>query len=157
MKCLTVLLIDQWQEGIPNPEGAEMTGIALRFDSPQTEAPNAMIIATPPYLSGSEFWNAELLASTIFETIELMQIRIVGSDELRGDAHLNSLFHLPALLFPPAKDGSPLFPSRPQLFHGFDLGALSGYVLASKLTAVDLSQTTPTSARSDTPKIGGKK
>ena len=157
MKSLTFLLIDQWQEGIPNPEGSEMTGIALQYDAPQTEAPNAVIIATPPYRSGGEFWSGDLLANTLLETIELMQIRVVGSDELRGDALLNWIFHLPVLLFPPAKDGSPLFPSRPQLFHGFDLGALSGYVLASKLTADDLSQTSPTSTRSEAPKIGGKK
>jgi hypothetical protein len=157
MECLTFLLIDQWQEGIPNPEGSEMTGIALQFDSPQTEAPNAVIIAVPPYRSSSEFWSTDLLANTLLETIELMQIRVVGSDELRGDALLNWLFHLPALLFPPAKDGSPLFPSRPQLFHGFDLGTLTGYVLASKLTAHDLSSTTPPSTRSEAPKIGGKK
>ena len=155
MKCLTFLLVDQWQEGIPNPEGTELTGIALRYDAPQTEAPNAVLIAVPPYQSSNDFWSTDLLAHTLLETIELMQIRLVGSDEVRGDFLLNWLFHFPATSFSPAKDGSPLFPSSDQLFHGFDLGTLPGYVLAHKLSHDDLSKTAPTSTRREAPKIGG--
>jgi hypothetical protein len=155
MKCLTFLLVDQWQEGIPNPEGSELTGIALRYESPQTEAPNAVLIAVPPYQGSNDFWSTDLLANTLLETIELMQIRLVGSDEVRSDIILNWLFHFPATFFPPAKDGTPLFPSRSQLFHGFDLGTLSGYVLANKLSSDELSKTAPTSTRSEAPKIGG--
>ena len=141
---LTFVLIDQWQEGIPNPEGSETTGIAVQFDSPQSEAPNAVIIAAPPYLGSSDFWSMDLLANTILETIDLMQIRLVGSDEVRGDFLLNFLFHLPATVFPFT------FPTRNQLFLDFDLGAISGYVLANKLTVTELSETTGTSD------IGGK-
>jgi hypothetical protein len=150
-----VLLLDQWQEGIPNPDESEVTGLALQFDSPQSEAPNAILIAVPPYLGSSDFWSSELLANTLLETIELMQIRLVGSDEVRSDFLLNWLFHLPMTFFPPGKDGARLFPVREQLFHVFDVGTLSGYVLSSKLTSTDLSGTTATFNRADTPKIGG--
>ncbi|MCI0662166.1 MAG: carboxypeptidase-like regulatory domain-containing protein [Acidobacteria bacterium] len=156
MKCLTFILVDQWQEGIPNPEGSEMTGIALRYVSPQAEAPNAVIIAVPPYRNKTEYWSTDLLANTLLETIELMQIRLAGSDEVRGDFLLNWLFHFPALLFPPTKDGASMFPSREQLFHGFDLGVLHGYVLASKLSPAEISRTSPTSTRNEAPKIGGQ-
>jgi hypothetical protein len=152
---LTVLLLDQWQEGIPNPDESEVTGVALQFDSPQSEAPNAILIAVPPYLGSGDFWNPDLLANTLLETIELMQIRLVGSDEVRSDFLLNWLFHLPMTFFPPGKDGARLFPVREQLFHVFDVGTLSGYVLASKLSSTDLSGTTATFNRADTPKIGG--
>lgn len=155
MTSLTFLLVDQWQEGIPNPEGSEVTGIALQYDSPQSEAPNAVVIAVPPYQSSSDFWSTDLLANTLLETIELMQIRLVGSDEVRSDFLLNLLFHFPITVFPPGKDGGPLFPTRNQLFHGFDLGAISGYVFANKLSAEDLSDTSPRSTRTETPEIGG--
>ena len=149
--ALTFLLIDQWQEGIPNPEGSETTGIAVQFDSPQSEAPNVVIIATPPYLASTDFWTADLLANTVLETIDLMQVRLVGSDEVRGDFLLNLLFHLPATVFPFTQDGSTAFPTRNQLFLNIDVGAVSGYVLANKLSASELSETS-----SGAPEIGGR-
>jgi hypothetical protein len=149
--ALTFLLIDQWQEGIPNPEGTEITGVAVQFDSPQSEAPNAVIIATPPYVGSSDFWTMDLLANTLLETIDLMQIRLVGSDEVRSDFLMNFLFHFPATVFPSTQDGSTAFPTRDQLFLDFDLGAISGYVLAKNLSASEMSETTP-----GTPESGGK-
>lgn len=149
--ALTFLLIDQWQEGIPNPEGTETTGIAVQFDSPQSEAPNAVIIATPPYVGGSDFWTMDLLANTLLETIDLMQVRLVGSDEVRSDFILNFFFHLPVTVFPFRQDGSTAFPTRDQLFLDFDLGTISGYVLAKNLSASEMSETKP-----GTPETGGE-
>jgi hypothetical protein len=143
--ALNFVLIDQWQEGIPNPEGSETTGIAVQFDSPQSEAPNAVIIATPPYLGSSDLWTMDLLANTLLETIDLMQIRLVGSDEVRGDFVMNLLFHLPATVFPIA------FPTRDQLFLNLDLGIVSGHLLAKNLSANELMQTNP-----GAPESGGK-
>ena len=134
VKCLTFLLIDQWQEGIPNPEQSETTGVTLRYESPQAEAPNAIIIAVPPYKSGSEYWDTDLLANTLLETIELMQIRLVGSNEDISNHPLISRFPIPALLFPPGKDGKPRFPSREKLFRVPGIGTISGYTLASMVT-----------------------
>ncbi|MCP4403230.1 MAG: hypothetical protein GY801_38720 [bacterium] len=133
VKCLTFLLIDQWQEGIPNPEQSETTGVTLRYESPQAEAPNAIIIAVPPYKSSSEYWGTDLLANTLLETIELMQIRLVGSNEVISDRPLILRFPIPALLFPPAKDGKPLFPSREELFRVPGIGTISEHTLASMI------------------------
>ncbi|MCP5108260.1 MAG: hypothetical protein GY950_33045 [bacterium] len=132
VKCLTFLLIDQWQEGIPNAQQSETTGVTLRYESPQAEAPNAVIIAVPPYKSDSDYWDTDLLANTLLETIELMQIRLVGSSEDISNHPLNSHFHIPALLFP-AKGGKPLFPSREKLSRVPDFGAVSRYTLESKI------------------------
>ncbi len=153
VNSLAFLLVDQWQEGIPNPDGSEITGVALRYASPQAEAPNAIIIAVPPQKSSTDYWRVDLLANTILETIELMQIRVVGSDEVIGNQILGK--YLPALLFPPGKDGKPLFPSREKLLLGFEIGDLPGYVLASRLSKVELSQTRGRATRTEAPKIGG--
>ena len=78
----------------------ETTGIAYRYDAPQSEAPNAILIAAPPKLGGIEGWtpkNPKLLAQTISDTIELMQIRMLTSDKIIGNPILGKLF--PALIF----------------------------------------------------------
>jgi hypothetical protein len=87
----------------------------------------------------------DLLANTLLETIDLMQIRLVGSDEVRGDFVMNLLFHLPATVFPIA------FPTRDQLFLNLDLGIVSGHLLAKNLSANELMQTNP-----GAPESGGK-
>jgi hypothetical protein len=150
-KCLTFLLLDQWQEGSPNPEESETTGVALRYESPQAEAPNAVIIAVPPYRSNTEYWSMALLANTLLETLELMQIRMVDSGEVTGDL----VQWLPSLLFGPTKDGTPLFPSKERFLHGFDIGSNSGYVLAGQLSQSELLKTEAPTIRNEAPKVGG--
>jgi len=155
VKSLAFLLVDQWQEGIPNPEGREITGVALRYESPQAEAPNVILVAVPPYNSTTEYWTAELLANTVLETIELMQIRMVGSDEVVGHPMLGKYF--PALLFPPGKDGKPLFPSKEKLLHGFAIGDFPGYVLVNQLSKDESSKTAGTAIRTEVPKVGASR
>ena len=147
-KYLTMLLVDQWQEGIPNPEQRETTGIALRYPTPPAEAPNAIIVAVPPKKNKNKNWTTKLLANTLLETIELMQIRMVSSEAVH-----NYLVKLPALLFPPRKSGGPLFPSRERLLHGFDIGAAGGYVMASQLSPTQLSKTTGLGKRDIAPNL----
>jgi hypothetical protein len=150
VKYLAFLLVDQWQEGIPNPDQSEITGVALKYESPKAEAPNAIILAVPPHKRNDEYWNTDLLADTILETIELMQIRMVSSEQVRNQFINN----LPALLFPPGKDGLPLFPSRERLLSEFDLGDAPADVMASQLTADELSKTKTPFIRNEAPKIG---
>jgi hypothetical protein len=154
LEALACVLVDQWQEGIPNPDRTETTGVVLRYQSPQAEAPNALIVAVPPFRSSTERWTEDLLARTVLEVIELMQIRMVGSDDVMGNQLLGP--YLPALLFPPGPDGQPLFPSRERLLHGFDVGALPGYVLASQLSATERSRPGATATRGDAPPTGGR-
>ncbi len=148
---LAFLLLDQWQEGIPNPDDSENTGIALRYESPQAEAPNAIIIAVPPSRSSTEFWGIALLANTLLETIELMQVRMVNSIDVTS--HFGQL--LPSLLFESTKDGKPLFPSRERFNHDYDIGSHSGYVLASQLSKSELLKTETPTIRNENPKSGG--
>lgn len=134
-QCLTFILVDGWQEGIPN--ATEVTGVAFRYDAPQTEAPNAIIIAVPPYKNPSAIWNMNLLANTLVETIELMQIRMVGSEECLGNHQLQK--YLPALLFAPDGEGKPLFPSRNLPLYDFEIGDPFLYVPAIQISADELT------------------
>ena len=149
--CLAFILLDQWQEGIPNPDQSEMTGVALRYETPQAEAPNAVLIAVPPFRSNTEYWSMDLLANTILETLELMQIRMMDNSE--GVGNLGQW--LPTLLFGPNKDGSPLFPSRERFLHDFDIGSNPGYVLTSQLSSAELLKTEVPTIRNETPKTRG--
>ena len=145
-KCLTCLVVDEWQEFLPNQESppntdmpekvlTETTGIAFRYDSPQTEAPNAILLAVPPEIK-DENWTIDLLANTILETIELLQIRMVGSDEIIGSNNLGRFF--PALLFYPDKGENPFFPFAKRPLYDFNIGASFYYALVSEFKSEKL-------------------
>jgi hypothetical protein len=141
-ECLTCLMIDDWREGFPNMQ--ETTGIAVRYDSPEAEAPHAILLAVPPRLSEREEWTVDLLANTLLETIELMQVRMVGSADIIG-SDLGRYF--PALLFGPGSDGKALFPVAPRLLFDFDIGARHLYVPSERLTAAERKKPEVTAAR----------
>jgi hypothetical protein len=83
---LTFLIIDQWTDGIPSIE--ETTGVALRYNAPQSEAPNLCLVCVPPnFVSKENNWNADLLACSVYEAIELMKARMVCTED-------NSITHL---------------------------------------------------------------
>jgi hypothetical protein len=110
MKCFTCLLIDEWQEFFPDM--VQTTGISYRYDAPQAEAPNAIIIAVPPDQRDHKLWPDEIYANTILETIELMQIRTVGTQEIAKSEFAK---YLPTLLFGPGKLNIRRFPPRETL------------------------------------------
>ncbi|NBC06347.1 MAG: hypothetical protein GVY26_04045 [Bacteroidetes bacterium] len=87
------LLIDEWQELVPEPEAS--TGIALQYDQPDTEAPNAILLAMT-HKTGVG-WDWESLSSTVTESIDLAKIRAVDPDLIKN-SFLDQL--LPAVLGP---------------------------------------------------------
>lgn len=106
-QCLAFVTIDEWREGFPNM--SETTGVALRYESPQAEAPHALLVAVPPKFDEQAEWTTDILANTLLETIELLKIRLVGTKDVIKDGLLGTNF--PALLFGPTSDGNPLFPA----------------------------------------------
>ncbi|HET7543089.1 MAG TPA: hypothetical protein VFK05_24620 [Polyangiaceae bacterium] len=74
----TGLVLDDWSEIIP--KAVETTGIAFHFDSPQAEAPQAVLVAVPS-TSSAQWTFAELLAS-LEQTVNLMKIRTVSQEYL---------------------------------------------------------------------------
>jgi hypothetical protein len=75
------LLLDGWTETIPLP--TEQTGLAVHYDDPGAEAPQAVLLAVPP-VPNVERWQLEWLLQTLKETMDLAQIRAVDG-ELLGE------------------------------------------------------------------------
>jgi hypothetical protein len=77
------LVIDEWTEIIPGAE--ETTGIAFHFDQPNTEPPQAILLATPPHFSGGWKW-ADLM-DTITETFEEARLRAIEPSHVAGSLY----------------------------------------------------------------------
>ncbi|AUI60643.1 hypothetical protein [Amycolatopsis sp. BJA-103] len=76
------LLLDEWTEVIPAER--ETTGIALHYDRPDSEPPQAMLLVVPPVLDPEKSWTPELLVEAITETFQLAKTRAVEPDHLDG-------------------------------------------------------------------------
>jgi hypothetical protein len=74
----TGLVIDDFSEIIPHQ--VEETGIALHFDSPQAQAPQAILVATPASIGAS--WTFADLLGSLEQTMDLMKIRAVSPEHL---------------------------------------------------------------------------
>ena len=84
------VLFDAWTEPVPEP--ASTTGVAVHFDSPGAQPPQAVLLAT---LAPGEEWTVDGLRTLITQTRELGEIRAVGPEHLRPWGH-----SLPAIFLP---------------------------------------------------------
>jgi hypothetical protein len=73
------LIIDEWTETIPNKE--ETLGLAFHYNRPNAEAPQSMLLVTPPVIKGT--WDLEDIADSVLSTIELSKIRAVEPEHLQ--------------------------------------------------------------------------
>jgi hypothetical protein len=89
---LSGLLLDEWNEIIPNKE--ETTAVAYHYDAPSTNAPQAILLAVPS--QPNQTWTLADLEAVILETIDLVKLRAVDPDILASSPIFN---FLPALYF----------------------------------------------------------
>lgn len=89
----TGLLFDEWTEVIPAER--ETTGIAVHFDGPDSEPPQAMLLVVPPVRTGT--WNEDDLVLAVNETYELAKARAVEPAHLDDTAYAHLL---PATVMP---------------------------------------------------------
>lgn len=89
-KPMVGLLIDEWVETVPNKQ--EVTGLTFHYDSPQSRAPQALLLAMAP--EGVEIWDAKTLECTLQETLALAKLRAVDLTALRTIGQ-----YLPAMYF----------------------------------------------------------
>lgn len=100
-KSLAGLLIDAWDEVVPNRD--ETTAVAFHYDAPGAQAPQVILLAVPPDLSRP--WDVETLAAVINETLDLAKLRVVDPDALADHTDLGH--YLPAAYFARNKGGDP--------------------------------------------------
>ena len=72
------LMLADWPEIIPARE--EDTGIAVQFDSPGAQAPQAVLIAVAP--DARPTWSRAALEQTLLDTLRLAQIRALDLSQL---------------------------------------------------------------------------
>jgi hypothetical protein len=85
------LLVDEWVEVVPGTQ--ETTGLSFHYDRPNSEAPQVVLLVTPPVHDGT--WQWEDIVDTMHETLDLARLRAVEPDQLATSA-LGPL--LPAIL-----------------------------------------------------------
>ncbi|MBH5333380.1 hypothetical protein IHE55_00600 [Streptomyces pactum] len=90
---LVGLLFDEWTEVIPAER--ETTGIAVHFDGPDSEPPQAMLLVVPPVRTGT--WSEDDLLLAVRETYELAKARAVEPAHLDDKAYAHLL---PATVMP---------------------------------------------------------
>ncbi|OKJ09181.1 hypothetical protein [Kitasatospora sp. CB01950] len=81
------LLFDEWTEVIPSER--ETTGIALHYDGPDSEPPQAMLLVVPPVRTGA--WNTDDLIAAVGETLDLAKARGVEPEHLDNTAYAQLL------------------------------------------------------------------
>ncbi|MGX4733433.1 hypothetical protein [Kitasatospora griseola] len=81
------LLLDEWTEVIPAER--ETTGIALHYDGPDSQPPQAMLLVVPPVRTGA--WNTDDLVAAIGETLDLAKSRGVEPEHLDNTAYAQLL------------------------------------------------------------------
>jgi hypothetical protein len=102
---LSGLFVDGWTETIPGRE--ETTGLAFHHDAPGARAPQTILLAVPPAVTGPA-WSVETLLDTLTEAQQLARIRGVGPDRLEW---LGTM--LPAVVLPdPASPDAPAVPLK---------------------------------------------
>lgn len=86
-----VLILESWEEVVPYED--QVTGVAFNYNQPDSEAPNAIMVAFQgPQESG---WDSDSLRKILFSTLGLAKIRGVDTDRIKADASLG--IALPAI------------------------------------------------------------
>jgi len=76
VEAFTGFIADEWAE--QRPSRMQQTGIAINYDSPQSEPPHALLLCEPAG-PGSQPWTPETAAEMVAETIGLMKTRALNA------------------------------------------------------------------------------
>lgn len=72
------LLIDDWTEIVPGKE--EKAGLSFQYNRPNAEAPQTMLLVTPPQIKGN--WSHDDIVDAVLSTIDVVKARAVEPDHL---------------------------------------------------------------------------
>jgi len=71
------LLFDGWSETIPGTDA--VTGVAVHFDAPSSQAPQAVLLAVAP---DGRNWSVDLMVETVRQTAQAARNRAVGPETM---------------------------------------------------------------------------
>jgi hypothetical protein len=100
LTCLSGLMAEEWSETIPDKELE--TGISFQYNGPNTQAPQAILLAVPKPNMPLEYWTVDKLVKTLECTMDLMKIRMVDLDAMGTTRNLFPATFLP---FDPHRPG----------------------------------------------------
>jgi hypothetical protein len=75
------LIVEEFAEHIPDRELT--TGLSFHYDTPNAEPPQTLLLAVKDQESGQS-WTVDELAETINDTFDLMKVRPIDLEALRG-------------------------------------------------------------------------
>jgi hypothetical protein len=115
-------VVDEWAE--QRPSRSQTTGIAINHDSPQSEAPNCLLLCEPA--TGDETTWTELgAARMVAETLSWMRIRALPAQRrLSPGGQLPQVNQVP--FKPNAKGGVRRLPATPLIRVSSNIGVLEG-------------------------------
>ena len=96
------LLADEWMEKIPTLE--EETAVSFHYNSPNTEAPQSLLLAVPPLNTideNDQNWTETMILDTISQAFDLMILRIADGEyrEVNGEPR-NRIYDAQFPIFP---------------------------------------------------------
>ena len=77
------LLVDEWTEVVPGLE--ETTGVAFHFDRPNTEPPQAWLLALPTTMTGT--WSWDDLLGAVLDTLDSAKMRALEPVHIDSTAY----------------------------------------------------------------------
>ncbi|HEX2339452.1 MAG TPA: hypothetical protein VHI98_03145 [Vicinamibacterales bacterium] len=123
------LVVDEWAE--QRPSRSQTTGVAINYDSPQSEAPNCLLLCEPP--TGDETaWTELGAARMVAETISWMKIRALPAQRrLAPGGQLPQINQVP--FKPGPGGGTRRVPTRPLIRVGGTLPVFEGTFVSAAL------------------------
>ncbi len=93
------IVIEEFSEHIPN-EQLE-TGMSFHYNAPNNEAPQVLLLAvSSPFTEEGDTWNEDKLRDIIFDTMDLMKIRMIDLDAMQDYGYvlpMTNLTHIPTV------------------------------------------------------------
>jgi hypothetical protein len=118
------LAIDEWAE--QRPSRSQTTGLAINYDSPQSEAPNCLLLCEPP-TGDLTAWSEPSAAHMVAETIAWMKVRALPAQQrLTPGGSLPQINQVP--FKPGSRNGTRRLPTTPLLKFP---GAIEGAFVAA--------------------------
>jgi hypothetical protein len=121
------IVVDEWAE--QRPSRSQTTGVALNYDTPQSEAPNCLLLCEPP-TGDRTAWDELSAARMVAETISWMKIRALPAQRRLSPGGL--LPQINQVPFKPGPDGKRRIPTRPLIRFPGARGAVEGEFVVAR-------------------------